>query len=86
MPKLRLLPYLFLLFVAFTMTVGCGQRDGRSAREMYDDLAAFLNKNMNAKPDTINLGLIRSSALEIYEKALEEILSNYGENLAEILL
>ena len=54
------------------MTVGCGLRDGRTAREMYDDLAAFINTNMNANPDTINLGRIRTSALEIYEKALEE--------------
>ena len=86
MPKLRLLPYLFLIFVAFTMTVGCGQRDGRSAREMYDDLAAFLNTNMNANPDTINLGLIRSSALEIYEKALEEGNDTVAANTAYMFI
>ena len=77
-----LLPYLFVIFVAFTMTVGCGQRDGRTAREMYDEFETYLKSN----PDTLNHGRIRSFAHEIYEKAVKEGEDTVAANTAYNLI
>ena len=68
MPKLRPLPYLFLIFVAITMTVGCGQRDGQSAREMYDDYKISYQSMKNDK----DVGRLRSISHDIFEAAVKE--------------
>ena len=68
MPKLRPLPYLFLIFVAITMTVGCGQRDGQSAREMYDDYKISYQSMKNDK----DVGRLRSISHDVFDIAVME--------------
>ena len=64
----RLLPYLCLIFVAITMTVGCGQRDGRTVREMYDDYMV----DIRSLGDSTDIGGLLSLSQEIHALSLQE--------------